>query len=169
MLVARICFYLIKMTTFITWLTVDYIIHKGVPTKKKRFQLLRRLAVWHYKNIFPTFPSLSVSLWSRFRTTFASWRPRSKPIARWRSTLAHFPSFFSPSGPPSGPKPRPMAPISERGRPGDRLVNIHEKATTLVIPTHSRRGRGRREWPQTGRGESWKGLDFIFSEKQRNC
>lgn len=62
---------------------------------------------------------------------------------------AHSFSSFSAS-PLSGLKPRPMAPISECGRPADRLVNIHEKATSLMIPTCSERWRGQRKWPLTG-------------------
>lgn len=54
---------------------------------------------------------------------------------------AHSFSSFSAS-PLSGLKPRPMAPIRECGRLADRLVNIHEKATSLMIPTCSERWRG---------------------------
>lgn len=66
---------------------------------------------------------------------------------------AHSFSSFSAS-PLSGLKPRPIAPISECGRAADRLVNIHEKATSLMIPTCSERWRGQRKWPLRGHRET---------------
>lgn len=54
----------------------------------------------------------------------------------------------------SGLEPRPMTPISECGRAADRLVNIHEKATSLMIPTCSERWRVQRKWPLTGHRET---------------
>jgi len=62
--------------------------------------------------------------------------------------LTHFLPF--PASPLSGLKPRPMAPISECGGAADRRVNIHEKATSLMISTCSERWRGQRNWPLTG-------------------
>lgn len=61
--------------------------------------------------------------------------------------------FFLLTSPLSALKPRPMAPISECGRPADRLVNIHEKATSLMIPSCSERRRGWRMWPLTDHRE----------------
>lgn len=53
-------------------------------------------------------------------------KAKKKPIVKWRDLLTPF-LFFPASL--SGLKPRPMAPVSECGRPGDRVVNIHEKDT----------------------------------------
>lgn len=121
---------------------------------------------WHYKTAFsPLTMSIIFSCWKfpalRGGETLTASNPDSKLCwlkAKAKTHLevkeqAHSFSSFSAS-PLSGLKPRPMAPISECGRPADRLVNIHEKATSLMIPTCSERWRGQRKWPLTGHRET---------------
>lgn len=96
--------------------------------------------------------------------------PHSNFLAKTHLEVKGHTHSFSPSSasPLSGLKPRPMAPISECGRPADRLVNIHEKATSLMIPTCSERWRGCRKWPLTGHGETcraWTSFSATYSKR----
>lgn len=96
------------------------------------------------------------AIWTTF--LFLPWVELKQPGQKWGNSWTHFPSFQPLL---SGLKPRPVTPISECGMLADRPVNIHEKATSLMISAFTERHRGHRRWPHTGHREPLRDLDYF--------